>query len=79
MLGLVPRVLRGTHLSHRLVSEHRARQVTIESPDPLYLHVDGEVGYDAAHLIEIDVLPRHLHMIGRPVNPLTERERPERA
>ena len=68
MLALVPRVMRGTHLSHRLVTERRARRVEISSPDPLYFHVDGEVFYGQAHHIKIELLPRHLLMIGRPRN-----------
>ena len=72
MLALVPRVMKGSHLSHRLVSEQRARKVEIASPDPMHFHVDGEVYYGAAHHIEIELLPRHLRMIGRPLNACPE-------
>jgi len=63
MLALLPRFMKGTHLSHRAVSTVRARHVTLRSEEPLYVHVDGEILNDHSHTIDIRVLPRALRMI----------------
>lgn len=66
MLALVPRFLKGTHLSHEKVNLHQGRRVVITSEDPLYFHVDGEILTDVAHRIEVEIIPRCIEMIGAP-------------
>ncbi|MHB1318869.1 MAG: diacylglycerol/lipid kinase family protein [Anaerolineae bacterium] len=63
MLALIPRFMKGTHLSHKAVSTVQARRVTLRSDDPLYVHADGEILNDHSHLVEIEVLPYALRMI----------------
>jgi len=63
MLGLVPRFLKGTHLSHEKVSLRTARRVHISSDEPLHFHVDGEVLCDVAHDIAIEVVPSALRIL----------------
>ncbi len=65
MLRLVPRFMRGTHLTHPAVSTERARKIEIRSDDPLHLHVDGEILIDYAHEIQIEVVPSALRMLSR--------------
>lgn len=64
MLGLVPRVMAGTHIHDRAVKVIHAQQVTITSDDPLPVHADGEILYTAAHKLEIQLLPAKLDVIG---------------
>jgi diacylglycerol kinase (ATP) len=64
MLGLVPRFIKGTHLSHPLIRVERARRIRVESEkEPLYLHADGEILCPQAHTIEIEMLPASLCMV----------------
>jgi diacylglycerol kinase family enzyme len=43
LLGsLLPRVYRGTHISHPKVRHCQGREVTIRAPEPLLLEMDGE-------------------------------------
>ena len=59
----VPRFLKGTHVNDPRVSVRKARHITIASEDPLYFHADGELLCDAAHHIEIIVIPRCLRVV----------------
>lgn len=42
-LALFPAIFAGRHGRHRKVTFHRVRSVTIESPDPLDVQLDGEI------------------------------------
>lgn len=64
VLGFLPRVMRGTHGGHRKVALRRARTVRVSSPDPLPVHVDGEILAEAAHDLEVEVLPGRLTVLG---------------
>jgi YegS/Rv2252/BmrU family lipid kinase len=64
MLGLVPHVMRGTHVDKPLVRMTRARRVTITSDEPLPMHADGEtVQSDFHQRIEAELLPQKLEVI----------------
>ncbi len=64
MLGLVPHVMRGTHIDKPLVRMTRARKVTIISDEPLPMHADGEtVQSDFHQRIEAELLPQKLTVI----------------
>jgi diacylglycerol kinase (ATP) len=69
LLMLVPRFMSGTHLSHRLITEQRGREITIRSVDPLHVHVDGEIPCEIAHEIAISMLPGRLRVIGEGQSP----------
>jgi diacylglycerol kinase (ATP) len=63
VLRFTPRVLAGTHLSLPIVRHHRASRITITCPTGLCVHADGEILYDAAKRVDIEVLPRALMLI----------------
>jgi diacylglycerol kinase (ATP) len=63
VLRFAPRVLAGTHLSLPIVRHHRARRVTITSTPGLCVHADGEILYDEAERLEIEILPQRLPLI----------------
>lgn len=64
ILNLLPRVMRGSHVGRPGVHMHHARRIRITSPDPLPVHADGEVLAEAAHELEIEVLPGKLTVLG---------------
>jgi diacylglycerol kinase family enzyme len=43
LLKELPRVYKGTHLSHPKVSLSKAKRITIESPETVLVHADGEL------------------------------------
>ena len=43
LLCSLPRIYRGTHLTHPKVTIKRARQIRIETREPISLHADGEL------------------------------------
>jgi len=63
VLRFTPRVLAGTHLTLPIVRHHRARRVTITCEQGLCVHADGEILYDAAQRLEIEILPQALSLL----------------
>ncbi|MHB1294348.1 MAG: diacylglycerol/lipid kinase family protein [Anaerolineae bacterium] len=63
MLSMIPRFLKGTHATDPHVSFRQVSQVEIHSPDPLYIHVDGEILCEPAHSVQVRILPGSLQMI----------------
>ena len=63
VIGLVPQVLKGTHLSHPAVRTARARRVRVEAEDAVMVHADGEILATAADQLDIELLPRALTLI----------------
>lgn len=57
----IPRAFAGTHLEHSGVAVHRARRLTLDSPDGALMQADGEVV--GCLPVEVDVLPRALRVI----------------
>ena len=58
----LPRIQRGAHLKNPKVTEMRAREVSINSEEPMAIDLDGEmVGFTAAHL---RVLPSAIRFLG---------------
>jgi len=57
ILGLVPKILRGAHGGDRRIRLARAKRVLLESPAPLLVEADGEIAFEDARRLEIDVLP----------------------
>ncbi|MBV9773705.1 MAG: diacylglycerol kinase family lipid kinase [Gemmatimonadetes bacterium] len=64
ILGFLPRVMRGTHVGRPGVHMHRARSIRVSSADPLPVHADGEIVSEAAHELEIELLPGRLTVLG---------------
>ena len=63
ILGLVPRVLRGSHIDHPAVAIFRTGKLLIESDTGLPVHADGEIRYSDAHRLKIELLPRQLTLV----------------
>jgi diacylglycerol kinase (ATP) len=63
ILGLVPKVMKGTHIQEKSTRSLRAKKITVTSDDPLPVHADGEVLYTDATRLEIEVLPGALKVI----------------
>jgi diacylglycerol kinase (ATP) len=64
ILGFLPLTLRGTHVGAACVRTGTGRRVRISSADPLPVHVDGETYAEDAHLLEIEVHPGRLRLLG---------------
>ncbi len=63
ILGLVPKIMRGAHAGDPRLRLLRARRVTIESDTPLLVEADGEIAFDGARRLEIEVLPAALRVV----------------
>ena len=63
MLGMIPRFMKGTHLTSKRVMARTAKHVVVSSQDSLYLHADGEILCDEAHRVEARVIPGCLRLI----------------
>jgi len=63
VLSMIPHFIKGTHLSQDCVRSAVAKRVVITSEDPLFVHVDGEVLWDPAHEIEVEIFPAALRMV----------------
>jgi len=63
ILQLVPKILRGAHAGDPRLRLVRAKRVTIDSAEPLLVEADGEIAFEAARRLEIDVLPGKLRVM----------------
>ncbi|HSU13898.1 diacylglycerol kinase family protein [Longimicrobium sp.] len=64
ILGFLPRTLRGTHVGASCVHMRLARRVRITSDTPLPVHADGEILYEDAREMEIEIVPGILRLLG---------------
>lgn len=63
ILRLVPKILRGAHAGDPRLRMARARRLRIESEEPLLVEADGEIAFDAARRLEIEILPGALRVL----------------
>jgi YegS/Rv2252/BmrU family lipid kinase len=63
ILSLVPKILRGAHAGDPRLRLLRARRVLIESDAPLLVEADGEIVFEEARRLEIEVLPGALRVL----------------
>jgi len=63
ILGLVPKILRGAHAGHPRLQLRQAKRVLIESDAPLLVEADGEIAFEDAQRLEIEVLPGALRVL----------------
>ncbi|HEX7003105.1 MAG TPA: diacylglycerol kinase family protein [Trueperaceae bacterium] len=61
-LGVLPRVMAGTHLDHPLVRLFRGRQVDIEWETPRPMHLEGELLQPSSRY-EIEISPKSLRVL----------------
>jgi diacylglycerol kinase (ATP) len=57
----VPRIYRGTHLSHPKVDEYRASEVRVKAQERMFLQADGELIGEAPATFQI--IPQALHVL----------------
>jgi YegS/Rv2252/BmrU family lipid kinase len=63
ILQLVPKILRGRHAGDPRLRLVRAGRLTIESSEPLLVEADGELVFDGANHLKIDLLPGALRVL----------------
>jgi diacylglycerol kinase family enzyme len=63
ILRLVPKILRGTHAGEPRLRLARARRLRIEAQAPLLVEADGEIVFQAARRLDIDLLPGALRVL----------------
>lgn len=61
VIANVPRLYRGTHLSHPKVDEYRAREVRVKAQERMLLQADGELVGEAPAAFQI--IPQALHVL----------------
>lgn len=61
ILANLPRIYKGTHLSHPKVDVHRARQVKVEARKPMLLQADGELLGETP--VEIEIIPQAIRVL----------------
>ena len=64
ILGIVPGILRGAHTGDPRLRMARARRVVIESAQPLLVEADGEVVFEDARRLDVEVQPGRLRVLG---------------
>jgi YegS/Rv2252/BmrU family lipid kinase len=62
ILMVIPRFMRGTHVTHSEVQMKRARRVSVESSVPLVVHQEGENFSTDARALEFSVVPGALRL-----------------
>ena len=60
ILGLLPHVMRGTHLDLPAVTYLRSKTMRLTSDLPMPVHADGEIIESAATKLDIEILPKAL-------------------
>ncbi|MEX2197555.1 MAG: diacylglycerol kinase family protein [Burkholderiales bacterium] len=63
ILGLVPRIMRGAHGGDPRLRLVRAKRVVLESAAPLLVEADGEIAFEDARRLEIEILPGALRVL----------------
>lgn len=63
ILGIVPKILRGAHAGDPRLRLARARRVVIESHSQLLVEADGEIAFEDARRLEIEVVPGALRVL----------------
>ena len=63
ILGVVPKLLRGTHVHEPRFRMARAHRVTFESQEPLLVEADGEIAFTGTRSLRVEVLPGALRVL----------------
>ncbi len=59
-MRLIPYFMKGTHVGREPVTMTRARRIAVSSPDPLIVHIDGEMLCTDGHKLDIEIIPGSL-------------------
>jgi diacylglycerol kinase (ATP) len=62
MVAMVPRVMRGTHVTDRQVTMSQGKQAVVVVDSPWASHVDGEIYGVGARRFEVELLPQRLRL-----------------
>lgn len=65
MLGILPRVMRGTHISSEKVETRKSRHIRLKSSMPVPIHVDGEIiatVADGVFELNVQCVPRAIRV-----------------
>jgi len=65
ILQLMPSAMRGKHGSAKEVNFYRAKEISISSETPFYVHADGEIVGRRVRNVQLGILPSSLTIIGR--------------
>jgi len=60
---LIPRIINGTHLNHKMISIWDSKSLKVSSREPFIIHGDGEIFEEDAMEVTIDLLPKVLTII----------------
>ena len=63
ILRLLPKLPKGHHVGEPVVEMTRFTRLVVESESPLPVHADGEILWNDAHRVEIEVLPDRLDVV----------------
>lgn len=63
ILALLPKVMKGTHIGDPRVKSAQSARVVIESRAPLAFETDGEISFNGATRLEIQLLPKRLQIL----------------
>lgn len=67
MIQMLPRVMRGSHITSRHVTMRRSQIIELNSNQPLPIHIDGEIFAftdDNVRQLKIEILPSALSLMG---------------
>ena len=60
---LVPKIIKGTHAHHKMISLWDSKSLRISSVEPFILHGDGEIFEEEAIEASIDLIPKAINII----------------
>jgi diacylglycerol kinase (ATP) len=63
ILRMIPKLMRAAHTDEPFVNFYQARQILIESDDPMIVETDGEVQFLTARRLQVEILPGRLTVI----------------
>jgi diacylglycerol kinase family enzyme len=63
IMGLIPKITKGTHLNESVLSNYQARRIVIDSEKPMVVEADGEIPYPQIQHLEIQILDKKLRVI----------------
>jgi diacylglycerol kinase (ATP) len=63
VLAILPRLFRGTHISHPVVEYRRTRRLSLESSPGTPIHADGEVIAEAERKVDYEILPGKITLL----------------
>ena len=63
ILAIMPKVMKGKHVSEKEVTMDRAKIITVEAPEPFNVHADGEIIGRDVNAVRISIVEKGLNVI----------------